>query len=171
MRDLKSLIRDVPDFPKPGILFRDITTLLREPQALKQVIDRLHERFREDRIEEIIGVESRGFILASALAYRLGTGMIPVRKPGRLPSRTIRETYSLEYGEDSLEMHADALSAGQRVLVVDDLLATGGTAAAAVALARRAGGDVVGCAFMIELLALKGRSKLDGVPTFSLISY
>ncbi len=169
--DLKSLIRDVPDFPKPGILFRDITTLLQKPEAFRLAIDRLVERFRGDRIDQLVAIESRGFILASAMAYQLGSGLIPVRKPGKLPSHKLAETYALEYGTDTLEMHSDALAGGQRVLIVDDLLATGGTASAAVSLARRAGGDVVGCAFLIELAFLEGRQRLSGLPVFSLVTY
>lgn len=169
--DLKSLIREIPDFPKPGILFRDITTLLQKADAFRLAVDRLVERYRDDKIEQIVAIESRGFILASAMAYLLGTGLIPVRKPGKLPHETLRETYDLEYGSDSLEMHADALGGGHRVLIVDDLLATGGTASAALALARRSGANVVGCAFLIELSDLNGRARLGGLPVFSLVTY
>jgi adenine phosphoribosyltransferase len=169
--DLKAMIREIPDFPKPGILFRDITTLLQDKDAFRLVIDRLVERFRDDRLDQLVAIESRGFILASAMAYQLGTGLVPVRKPGKLPHDTLRETYDLEYGTDSLEMHSDALGGGHRVLIVDDLLATGGTAAAALSLVKRAGADVVGCAFLIELSALNGRERLVGLPVFSLVTY
>jgi adenine phosphoribosyltransferase len=171
MTDFKSLIRDVPDFPKPGILFRDITTLLRDPEAFRRAVDGIVGRYRGEGLDQIVGIESRGFILASAMAYTLGTGLVPVRKPGKLPAATISETYQLEYGEDSLEMHEDAFDAGSKVLIVDDLLATGGTAQATVSLVRRAGGDVAGCAFLVELAELGGREKLGDVPVFSLITY
>ena len=171
MVDLKELIRDVPDFPKAGIIFRDITTLLRDAGAFRMAVDRIVDRYRGQRIDQLLVIESRGFILGSAAAYALGTGLIPVRKPGKLPAATLRASYQLEYGEDSLEMHADALRKGERVLIVDDLLATGGTAAATVSLARRAGAEVVGSAFLIELKALGGRGQLPGLPVFSLITY
>jgi adenine phosphoribosyltransferase len=171
MPEFREMIRDVPDFPKPGILFRDITTLLKQPEAFRAVIDRLVEHYARERIDQVVGIESRGFILGSAMAYRLGAGLVPMRKPGKLPHKTLKVTYALEYGNDSLEMHEDALSAGTNVLIVDDLLATGGTAGAAVSLARKAGARVVDCAFLIELSALKGREKLQGLPVFSLISY
>jgi adenine phosphoribosyltransferase len=171
MSDLKALIRDIPDFPKPGILFRDITTLLRDPAAFRTTIDRIVERFRGEEIDQILGIESRGFIVGSAVAYQLGTGFVPVRKPGKLPGETFSVSYALEYGQDSLEIHRDAIEKGQRVLVLDDLLATGGTAAATVSLAREAGGAVLGCAFLIELAALRGRERLAGLPIFSLITY
>jgi len=171
MSDLKKLIRDVPDFPKPGILFRDITPLLKEPSAFRLAVDRIVERYRGEEIDQILGIESRGFILGSAVAYQLGAGLVPVRKPGKLPAATLRMNYMLEYGQDALEMHADALKIGQRVLVVDDLLATGGTANATVALARQAEAKVVGCAFLVELEALRGREKLPDLPIFSLVTY
>jgi len=169
--DLKSLIRDIPDFPKPGILFRDITTLLQRPDAFRLAVDRLVERYRGEKLDQIVAIESRGFILASAMAYLLGTGLVPVRKPGKLPHDTLSETYDLEYGSDRLEMHSDALGGGHRVLIVDDLLATGGTASAALALVRRAGANVTGCAFLIELSDLNGRARLGGLPVFSLVTY
>lgn len=171
MRDLKKLIRDVPDFPKPGILFRDITTLLKQPDALRYVIDRMVERFKDDKIDQILGIESRGFILGPPLAYALGTGFVPIRKGGKLPARTIEESYALEYGTDRLAMHEDAVDRGQRVLIVDDLLATGGTARAAANLARRAGAEVVGLNFLVELDFLKGRERLTDLSVFSLIHF
>jgi len=171
MRDLKPLIRDVPDFPKPGIIFRDITTLLKRPEALRYVVDALAEPHKGAGIEQVLGIESRGFILGPPLALLLGAGFVPVRKPGKLPARTISESYTLEYGTDSLEMHRDALEQGQTVLIVDDLLATGGTARAAVNLARRSGAKVAGLSFLIELAFLDGRAKLDGLDVYSLVRY
>ena len=171
MQDLKTLIRDVPDFPKPGIIFKDITTLLKEPDALRYVVDAFSERYRGDGIDQVLGIESRGFIFGPLLAYRLGCGFVPIRKPGKLPAATITETYQLEYGTDRIEMHKDAVSAGQKVLIVDDLLATGGTASAAAKLASRAGARIVGLSFVIELEFLKGREKLVGYDVFSLIRY
>ncbi|NET51707.1 MAG: adenine phosphoribosyltransferase [Merismopedia sp. SIO2A8] len=158
--DLKSCIRDIPGFPKPGILFRDITTLLQNPQALKYTVDALAERFSEHSIDYIIGTESRGFIFGTPLAYRLDVGFIPVRKPGKLPAAVYSANYELEYGVDQLELHQDALTPDSRVLVVDDLIATGGTAAATVELVRQADATVVGFGFIIELVDLNGRSKL-----------
>lgn len=159
--DLRKYIRDIPDFPKPGILFRDLTPLLADPAALRAAVDAVAEPFRDDGIEQVIGIESRGFILGAPVALALGTGLVIVRKPGKLPGRTTSVTYDLEYGSDTLEMHEDAIAPGQRVLVVDDLVATGGTAAAGVRLARQTGAEVVGCAFLIELVALGGRKRLD----------
>lgn len=171
MEDLRKTIREVPDFPKPGILFYDITTLLAEPPAFGRAIDLLSERYIGRRIDRVVCVESRGFIVGSAMAYRLGAGFVPIRKPGKLPSRTVKESYSLEYGTDTVEMHVDALQGARRVLVVDDLLATGGTAAAACRLVERCGGEVVECCFLIELVGLDGRRRLDPHPVFSLIRY
>jgi adenine phosphoribosyltransferase len=157
---LKSRIRHVPDFPKAGILFYDVTTLLRDPQGFRLAIDSMASPFVDDGIELVVGIESRGFILGSAVADRIGAGFVPVRKLGKLPSATVRASYALEYGTDSLEMHRDAITRGQRVLVVDDLLATGGTANAAVQLVKELGGVVVGVAVLIELAALNGRKQL-----------
>jgi adenine phosphoribosyltransferase len=162
MQALKDRIRHVPDFPKAGILFYDVTTLLRDPQAFHLAIDALSEPYGGQGISLVVGIESRGFILGAAVADRIGAGFIPVRKVGKLPHTTIRVSYSLEYGTDSLEMHSDAIEKGQKVLIVDDLLATGGTARATVDLVRQLGGDVHGVAFLIELVALNGRSKLQG---------
>jgi adenine phosphoribosyltransferase len=171
MEHLKQIIREVPDFPKPGILFYDITTLLKDAAGLKAVIDALQAHYRDTRVDLVLGIEARGFIFAPALAYALGAGFIPVRKPNKLPAKTIRETYQLEYGTDSLELHADAIQPGQNVLIVDDLLATGGTAAAVGRLVEKLGGEVAGFGFVVELDFLKGRDKLPGYDVFSLLQY
>jgi adenine phosphoribosyltransferase len=168
---LKSKIRSVPDFPKPGILFYDVTTLLRDPQGLRLTIDRMSEPYRGRGIDVVVGIESRGFILGAAVADRIGAGFIPVRKLGKLPSECVRATYELEYGTDSLEMHRDAIKPGQRVLIVDDLLATGGTARATIGLVKQIGGIVEGAVFLIELLALNGRAKLAGEQVMALLQY
>jgi adenine phosphoribosyltransferase len=169
--DLKAHIRHVPDFPKAGIVFYDITTLLRDPRGFAATIDRMSAPFLQQSIDLVVGIESRGFILGSAVAQRIGAGFIPMRKPGKLPHRRRTERYNLEYGTDALEIHEDAVQDGQRVLVVDDVLATGGTAAAAVRLVRQLGGELYGLAFLIELLALNGQSKLHGEKVFSLLQY
>jgi adenine phosphoribosyltransferase len=169
--DLKALIRDIPDFPKPGILFRDITTLLRDPAGLKYSIDTLATKVRDWQPEYIVGMESRGFIFGAALAYELGIGFIPVRKPGKLPSAIHKIEYALEYGTDTLEIHQDAFIAGSRIAIVDDLIATGGTAAATAKLLQGTGCNLVGCAFVIELDALNGRSHLPNIPIISLVHY
>jgi len=168
--DLKARIRDIPDFPKPGIVFKDITPLLADGDAFRVTVDRFVERFR-GRVDMVLGIESRGFIVGAAVAYGLGTGVAIVRKPGKLPSRTFTARYELEYGSDGLEIHDDAFVAGTRVLIVDDLLATGGTASAAVELAERCGGSVVACAIVIELAFLHGRRRLAGREVFSLVTY
>jgi adenine phosphoribosyltransferase len=169
--DLKARIRNVPDFPKPGILFYDITTVLQDPQGFREALDRLTGPFQDQDIDVVVGIESRGFIFGGALADRLGAGFVPVRKPGKLPAETLRATYELEYGTDSLEIHRDAIRPGQRVLVVDDLLATGGTAQAVVGLVKQLGGIVHGVAFLIELAALKGRTRLEGERLVSVLTY
>ena len=171
VNDLKRRIRDIPDFPKPGILFRDITPLLADGRAFRQAIDFIGERYQDKRIDVVVGVEARGFIMGSALAYKLRAGNILIRKPGKLPFRTHRTTYALEYGTDTLEIHQDAFRPGQRVLIADDLLATGGTISAAVDLVKQLGGEIVELAFLIELTALKGREKLGGYSIFSLLQY
>ncbi|HXY00499.1 MAG TPA: adenine phosphoribosyltransferase [Candidatus Limnocylindrales bacterium] len=171
MDDLKRLIREVPDYPKPGILFYDVTTLLKDKKGFHTLIDRLCQHYEGHRIDLVAGIEARGFIFAPALAYRLGAGFVPVRKPKKLPSKTARVSYALEYGTDSLEIHEDAVQKGQRVLLCDDLLATGGTAAAAVQLIRSLAGTVDGAAFAVELSFLNGRSKLAGLDVFSLMQY
>ena len=169
--DLKSLIRDIPDFPKPGILFRDITTLLRDPEGLRHTVDQLAEEFSGQSVDYVVGMESRGFIFGTPLAYKLGAGFIPVRKPGKLPAAVHAVEYSLEYGSDTLEVHRDALEPPSRILIVDDLIATGGTAAATAELVHRTGCELVGFGFIIELAALGGREKLPDVPVVSLVSY
>jgi adenine phosphoribosyltransferase len=171
MDDLKSKIRHVPDFPKAGILFYDITTLLQDPLGLRAAIDGLALPFMDQGIEIVVGIESRGFIFGAAVADRIGAGFSPVRKPGKLPSTCVRATYDLEYGTDCLEIHEDAVSKGQRVLIVDDLLATGGTASATVDLVKQVGGVVEGLAFLIELVALNGRSKLEGETIHAVLKY
>jgi adenine phosphoribosyltransferase len=169
--DLKSLIRDIPDFPKPGILFRDITTLLRDPAGFKYTIDTIAAKVQELQPEYLIGMESRGFIFGAALAYKLGIGFIPVRKPGKLPADVYTVEYALEYGTDRLEIHRDAVVPGSRVLIVDDLIATGGTAKATAKLLQLLGCELVGFAFVIELDALEGRSHLPNLPIISLVHY
>jgi adenine phosphoribosyltransferase len=171
METLKLKIRHVPDFPKAGILFYDITTLLQDAAGFRTAIDSLALPFKDQAIEVIVGIESRGFIFGSAIADRIGAGFAPVRKPGKLPSHTVRATYNLEYGTDSLEIHEDAIRKGQRVLIVDDLLATGGTARAATDLVRGLGGDVQALAFLIELVGLNGREKLAGENIHSVLKY
>lgn len=171
MERLKQLIREIPDFPRKGILFYDITTLLKDAEGFRRVIDGFSEIFRDQKIDLVCGVEARGFIFAPTLAFALGAGFIPVRKPKKLPAETERVTYDLEYGTDTLEIHKDAITPGQRVLLVDDVLATGGTAAAVVRLIHQLQGELVGAAFVIELDFLGGRRKLDGVGVTSLIHY
>jgi len=171
MIDIKSKIRHVSDFPKPGILFYDVTTLLRDPEGFRVAIDSVSGPFRDRGISLVVGIESRGFILGAAVADRIGAGFVPVRKLGKLPSACVRATYELEYGSDSLEMHRDAIDQGQRVLIVDDLLATGGTARATVDLVRQLGGVVESVAFLIELVALNGRAKLSGERIHAVLQY
>jgi adenine phosphoribosyltransferase len=171
MDTLKQKIRNVPDFPKPGILFYDITTLLRDREGFRTVIDSLSMPFEGQGIDLVVGIESRGFILGGAVADRIGAGFVPVRKLGKLPAKAVRVTYDLEYGTDSLEMHEDAVGEGQNVLIVDDLLATGGTARATVDLVRRLGGNVRALAFLIELMDLDGRRKLEGETITVLLQY
>ena len=168
--DLRRYIRDVPDFPKPGILFKDITPLLADGPALRWTVDQLSERYR-GAIDMVLGIESRGFIVGAALAYALGVGIAIVRKPGKLPAQTFAAQYELEYGTDMLEIHRDAFGEKARVLIVDDLLATGGTASAAIELVERLGGEIVECAFIIELAFLKGRERLAPRPVHSLVPF
>jgi adenine phosphoribosyltransferase len=168
---LKRLIREVPDFPKPGILFYDITTLLRDKTGFAQLIDLLSEHYIGKQIDLILGMEARGFIFGPALAYRLNAGFVPVRKPGKLPAVTVKVEYELEYGSNALEVHKDAVQKGQRVLIVDDLLATGGTAEATARLAASLGGEIAGLAFVVELDFLNGREKLKPYNVFSLLHY
>jgi len=169
--DLASTIRSVPDFPIEGILFYDITTLLQNPEALKASVDQLVDHYKDVGVEVIVGMESRGFIFGMPLAYQMDIGFVPVRKPGKLPAETVSESYDLEYGTNTLEIHVDAIEKGQKVLIVDDLLATGGTAKATCNLVEKLGGEIVGVAFVIELNFLKGREKLQGYDVFSLLQY
>jgi len=171
MHTLSKAIRDIPDFPKQGIVFKDITTLLADATAFKKSVDTLVERYRAMNVDVVLGVEARGFIFGAAVAYGLGTGLVIVRKPGKLPWKTHQISYELEYGTDTLEIHQDAIKPGQRVLIVDDLLATGGTTAAVVGLVEKIGGQVVECAFVIELDFLNGRAKLGQTPVFSLVHF
>lgn len=171
MQELKSILRTVPDFPKKGINFIDITTLIIDPDALKRVIDHLSERYRGRGINKVIGIESRGFIFAPAVAVNIGAGFVPVRKPGKLPAKTISIEYELEYGTDKLEIHEDALVAGDRVIIIDDLIATGGTAAAVAGLVGKLGAELVEMAFVVELSFLEPRKKMPGLPIYSLVTY
>lgn len=168
---LKKSIRDVPDFPKKGILFKDITTLCKEPSMFQRMVDLLSHRYIGKKVDLVVGIEARGFVVGAALAYKLGAGVVLVRKPGKLPHKTHKATYSLEYGEDTLEIHQDAITEGQNVIIADDLLATGGTARAVVDLVEKMGGNIIECAFIIELDELKGRDKLTPHPIYSLINY
>ncbi len=169
--DISSKIRAVPDFPKKGILFRDITTLLNDREAFQYVVNQFYDHYKDKRIDKVVSVESRGFIFGSVLAYKLGAGFVPIRKPGKLPAEVIRQEYQLEYGTDSMEIHRDAIKPGERVLVHDDLLATGGTVAAACKLIERLQGKVEGVCFLIELTPLNGRKVVPGRDVFSLIEY
>ena len=170
-KPLADYVRNIPDFPKKGILFRDITTLLKEKKALKQAIDEITKKYKDKKIEAVVAVESRGFILGSVIAYKLGAGFIPVRKKGKLPAKTNSVTYDLEYGTDTLEIHHDAIKENEKVLIVDDLLATGGTVKAVTELVKQLKGKIIGIAFLIELSALRGKDKLKDYPVFSLIKY
>lgn len=171
MEDLKKAIRDIPDFPKKGIIFKDITPLLQDPALFRKAVDALCEKFKNANVDVVAAIESRGFIFGAAIAYKLGVSFIPVRKKGKLPYDTHSATYQLEYGEDTLEIHRDAVSAGNRVLIIDDLLATGGTLGAVVDLLTKAGGEIAGIGFLIELTFLKGREKNKGRDIFSLIQF
>lgn len=169
--DLRRFVRDVPDFPKPGILFRDVTPLLADPAALRRAVDAMAEPFRAAGVDLVLGIESRGFLFGAPVALALGAGLVIVRKPGKLPWQTARASYDLEYGSDTVEMHVDAVRPGQRVLIVDDLIATGGTAGAAIELARDAKAELVGCSFLIELTALAGRARLEAPQIHAVIDY
>ena len=171
MEDLKQHIREVPDFPKPGILFYDITTLLKDRVALRKTIDRLSWLFAERQVDKVVGIESRGFLFGAQVAYKLNAGFVPVRKPGKLPAETVHQTYELEYGSDRIEMHRDSIASGENVLIVDDLIATGGTALATASMVEELGGKVVGFGFVIELEFLPGREKLSAYDVRSLIRY
>ncbi|MCD6117833.1 adenine phosphoribosyltransferase [bacterium] len=171
MDKFKNLIRDIPDFPKKGIIFKDITTLLKNPRGFKDSIDSLCKPYKDSDLDVIAGIESRGFIFGGAMAVQLGTKFVPIRKKGKLPAETLQKEYALEYGTNVIEIHKDAIEKGEKVLIVDDLLATGGTVNAAIDLVRELGGSVVGAAFLIELAFLNGRDRFKGVPVLSLISY
>lgn len=170
MEDLKSIIRDIPDFPKKGIIFKDITTLLADAMSYQRMVDLISHRYVGKRIDKVIGVEARGFIIGAALAYKLGAGVVLVRKPGKLPGETFKKSYELEYGTDTLEIHTDAIKKGERVLIADDLLATGGTISAVVEMVRALGGEIVDCCFLAELSFLNGRKRLPEGKVFSLLS-
>ena len=169
--DLKAMIRTVPDFPKKGIMFRDITTILQNKDGFKYVIDKFYERYKDKDVDVVVGIESRGFIFGSVLAYKLGCSFVPVRKEGKLPNKTKKQKYSLEYGTATIEIHEDGIKKGQNVLIVDDLLATGGTLLAAINLVELLGGKVLECALVVELPELKGREKLDGYNIFSMVEF
>lgn len=173
MVDIKAAIRAIPDFPKPGIIFRDVTTLMGDPQAFAATVDELFHLYKDERIDHVAGIEARGFVFGSALAYRLGAGFLPLRKKGKLPGETISRSYALEYGEDVLELHKDAINSTQRILIIDDLLATGGTATAAIELIESAGAEIHAAAFVVDLPQLGGRQKLEakGVTVHTLVEF
>lgn len=171
MDQLKNIIRDIPDFPKKGIIFKDITTLLSDAKSYQKMIDLLSHRYVGQHIDKVVGVEARGFIIGAALAYKLGAGVVLVRKPGKLPSETFKKSYDLEYGSDTLEIHTDAIKPGERILIADDLLATGGTTAAVVDMVKELGGDIVECCFMVELEFLEGKKRLPHGKVFSLLQF
>ena len=170
-KSIKSKIRTIPHWPKEGIMFRDITTLLKDPQGFKETIDILYKRYKNEKIDKVIGIESRGFIFGSPLAYLLNCGFVPIRKPGKLPAECESEEYTLEYGTDKIEIHRDSIEKGERVLIVDDLIATAGTADAARKLVKKLGGELVECTFIVELSDLKGRDKLQGEKIFSIVEF
>lgn len=171
--DIKSLIRTIPHYPKQGIMFRDITTLLKDPKGLQLLVDGLAEQYVSQKIDKIVGIEARGFVIGAAVAYKLGVGFVPIRKSGKLPAQTFQQEYALEYGSDVMEIHQDAITAGEQVLLLDDLIATGGTAVAAVSLINQLGGNIIGCAFVIDLPDLRGMQRLQnlGLPTFALCQF
>lgn len=171
MDDLKQIIRDIPDFPKKGIIFKDITTLLQDAKSYQRMVDLLAHRYIGQKIDKVVGVEARGFIIGSVLAYKLGAGVVLVRKPGKLPSETFSKTYQLEYGSDTLEIHKDAIKPGEKVLIADDLLATGGTMSAVVDMVNQLGGEIVECCFMTELTFLEGRKRLPEGKVYSLLQF
>lgn len=171
MEELKNIIRDVPDFPKKGIIFKDITTLLADAKSFQRMVDLLSHRYVGQKIDKVVGVEARGFIIGAALAYKLGAGVVLVRKPGKLPSETFSKSYALEYGTDTLEIHRDAITKGEKVIIADDVLATGGTMSAVVEMVNSLGGEIVDCCFMAELEFLNGRTKLPDGKVFSLLKF
>ncbi len=169
--DLKKTIRSISDWPIKGVIFRDLTTLMQNPQAFKESCDILYERYKDMDIDKIVGIDARGFVFGAVLAYKLGIGFVPVRKKGKLPWKTIQETYTLEYGEDTLEIHEDAIGKGEKVIIVDDLIATGGTVGATVKLVRKLGADIIECAFIVELPDLKGRDQIQDCKVFSITAF
>lgn len=169
--DLKNTIRSIPNWPIPGVIFRDLTSLMQDPKAFKASCDVLYERYKDMEIGKIVGIDARGFVFGAVLAYKLGIGFVPVRKKGKLPSKTIQESYSLEYGEDILEIHEDAIQRGEKIVIVDDLIATGGTVGATVKLVKRLGGDILECAFIVELPDLRGRDQVQGCKVYSLTQF
>lgn len=171
MEYIKKTIRTIPNFPKKGIMFRDITTLLKDPEGFKKSCDEFYKRYKDKKIDVVVGIESRGFIFGAVLAYLLGVGFVPIRKPGKLPGKTIKEVYELEYGTDAVEMHTDAIKKGDKVLVVDDLIATGGTCGATIKLIEKLGGEIIECCFVVELPELKGREKMQGYNVFNLVDF
>ncbi|MBW2980143.1 adenine phosphoribosyltransferase [Candidatus Woesearchaeota archaeon] len=171
MVDLKSKIRTIPHWPIEGVMFRDITTLLQDPEAFKHACDELCKRYKDEKIDVVVGIEARGFIFGGVLAYKLGCSFVPIRKKGKLPHKTVAHTYQKEYGPDTMEMHEDAIKKGDKVLVIDDLIATGGTVSAAIALVEKLGGEIVECAFIIDLPELKGKEKLKGYKTFTMVEF
>ena len=169
--DLKETIRSLPDWPIKGVIFRDLTTLMQNPDAFRESCDILFERYKDMGIDKIVGIDARGFVFGAVLAYKLGIGFVPVRKKGKLPCKTIQETYSLEYGEDTLEIHEDAVEKGEKVIIVDDLIATGGTIGATVKLVKKLGADIIECAFVVELPELKGRDQIQGCKVFAITEF
>ena len=169
--DLKETIRSIVDWPIKGVIFRDLTTLMQDPEAFRESCDVLYDRYKDQSIDKIVGIDARGFVFGAVLAYKLGIGFVPVRKKGKLPHKTIQESYSLEYGEDTLEIHEDALEKGEKVIIVDDLIATGGTIGATVKLVEKLGADLIECAFIVELPDLKGREKIPGCKVFSITEF
>jgi adenine phosphoribosyltransferase len=169
--DLKKTIRSIPGWPIEGVIFRDLTTLMKDPEALRVSCDIMYERYSNEEIDKIVGIDARGFVFGAVLAYKLGVGFIPVRKKGKLPAETIEQSYELEYGADTLEIHKDAIAAGDRVVIVDDLIATGGTIGATAGLVRQLGGDIVECAFLVELPELKGREQIPGCKVFAMMEF
>ncbi len=171
MESLKASIRSIPDWPIDGVIFRDLTTLMLDPLIFKETCDLFYNRYKNQNIDKIVGIDARGFVFGAVLAYHLNVGFVPVRKKGKLPYKTIRESYTLEYGKNTVEMHTDAISQGERVVIADDLIATGGTIAAAVKLVERLGGDIVECAFVVELPDLKGRDLIKGQKVYSMVTF
>ena len=169
--DLKETIRSIPDWPIKGVIFRDLTTLMQNPQAFQKSCNVLYERYKDMKIDKIVGIDARGFVFGAVLAYKLGIGFVPVRKKGKLPSKTIQETYSLEYGEDTLEIHEDAVEKGEKVIIIDDLIATGGTIGATVKLVKKLGADIIECAFVVELPDLKGRDQIQNCKVFAITEF